>query len=321
MKKILFILSAILFAQPYAAMSQTGRQKVAVYMTGEITNEAYKKVIGSKMVSEIAQSDEYIAVERTADFLKELAKEQDYQTSGEVRDNQIVQIGQKFGVRYVAVVDLSEVFEELFIAARLIDIQTGQIDKAYETAGQVGSMTELAELAQDVAGGLILCNGNSSSGGGSIYSNSPFPMALAVEKDGKRYYLTPEQWNKMAETKKIYYKKLGLVIIQNGDGFIMSLPSPDKIGPQRQDNFPSESQFAMIIAQKDMIRSTLKKLNHPYDNLQFCSWSNLPGFNSKDGTFYYYFYENDKFQHGFDKNRDVYPPQYSRPVLYITPLN
>lgn len=310
MKKILFILSAVLFILPYAAMSQTGRLKVAVYMTGEITNDAYKKVIGSKIVSGIAQSDEYIAVERTADFLKELAKEQDYQTSGEVRDNQIVQIGQKFGVRYVAVVDLSEVFEELFIAARLIDIQTGQIDKAYETAGQVGSMTELAELAQDVAGGLILCNGNSS--GGSIYSNKPFPMALAVEKDGKRYYLTPEQWNKMAETKKIYYKKLGLVIIQNGDGFIMSLPSPDKIPPQRQDNFPTESQFAMIIAQKDMIRSTLKKLNHTYTKLY--SLANKPGTHFGTTPCFYYFYESGSSYSGSWSSS-------SEQALYITPLN
>lgn len=312
MKKFLFILLTSLFTQSNAAMSQNGRQKVAVYMTGEITNEAYKKVIGSKMVSEIAQSDEYIAVERTADFLKELAKEQDYQTSGEVRDNQIVQIGQKFGVRYVAVVDLSEVFEELFIAARLIDIQTGQIDKAYETAGPVESMTELAGLAQDVAGGLILCNGNSGSGG-SIYSNKPFPMSLAVEKDGKRYYLTPEQWNKMTETKKIYYKKLGLVIIQNGDGFIMSLPTVEKMTYDTANskyNLPTESQFKIIGFQRQQIHFALQKLNC---DGELESWER----NSR---------YNDRVYYNKEENTTIgYTRDYSynsiKNAINITPLN
>ena len=34
--------------------------------------------------------------------------ENDYQTSGEVRDSQIARLGQKFGVRYVVVADVSE---------------------------------------------------------------------------------------------------------------------------------------------------------------------------------------------------------------------
>ncbi|MBO5156759.1 MAG: hypothetical protein J6C05_06460 [Prevotella sp.] len=286
MKKFLFMVLAAFFMLPYVVMAQTVRQKVAVYMTGDISNEGYKKVIGSKMVSEIAKSDEYIAVERTADFLKALSSEQDYQTSGEVRDNQIVQIGQKFGVRYVAVVDISEVFEELFIAARLIDVQTGQIDKSYETSSRVASMSELTELAQNVAGGMIL--GGSVSG-----KDKPFPMALAVEKEGKRYYLTAEQWNKMNETQKIEYKKLGLVIMQNGEGFIMSLPTSDEINGQRRDDFPTVSQFHIIAEQTDMIVSTLKKMNfYIPNNNELASWINAPTMfdpilNRINYTFYY----------------------------------
>lgn len=313
MKKFLFVVLAAFFMLPYVVMAQTARQKVAVYMTGDISNEGYKKVIGSKMVSEIAKSDEYIAVERTADFLKALSSEQDYQTSGEVRDNQIVQIGQKFGVRYVAVVDISEVFEELFIAARLIDVQTGQIDKSYETSSRVANMSELTELAQNVAGGMIL--GGSVSG-----KDNPFPMALAVEKEGKRYYLTAEQWNKMTETQKIEYKKLGLVIMQNGDGFIMSLPTEDMISAQRRDDFPTVSQFGIIAAQRDMIVSTLKKMKHLYippDN-RLASWINAPAIFSENLNRY-------KYRYDISSSYDAYSSNYFSSVLgsylKIIPLN
>ena len=59
------------------------KKKVAVYMTGASIDDAYKKVIGAKLVSAITASGENAAVERTADFLAALSAENDYQTSGE----------------------------------------------------------------------------------------------------------------------------------------------------------------------------------------------------------------------------------------------
>ncbi len=106
------------------------KKKVAVYMTGASIDDAYKKVIGAKLVSAITASGEYAAVERTADFLAALSAENDYQTSGEVRDSQIARLGQKFGVRYVVVADVSELFSEYFIATRMIDVESGLVERA-----------------------------------------------------------------------------------------------------------------------------------------------------------------------------------------------
>ncbi len=133
---------------------QEVKKKVAVYITGDV-QAAYKKVIGSKMVSAITQSENYIAVERTADFLAELSKEQDYQMSGAVSDNQIAKLGQQFGVRYVVVADVSELFDEIFISARLINVQTGQIDASIEASKAVESMTQLLTVSEEVANGLF----------------------------------------------------------------------------------------------------------------------------------------------------------------------
>lgn len=129
-------------------------KKVAVYITGE-AESGYKKVIGSKMVSGITKSEGYVAVERTADFLAALAKEQDYQTSGAVNDSQIVRLGQQFGVRLVAVVDVSEVFEAIFISTRMIDVQTGQIIGSAETNKAVNNIEGLVELSENVVTKLL----------------------------------------------------------------------------------------------------------------------------------------------------------------------
>ena len=154
MKEIAYFIVMFICFFGNAAMAQTVKQKVAVYVTGD-AEAGYKKVISSKMVSGITGSDSYTAVERTADFLSALTKEQDYQTSGAVSDNQIVKLGQQFGVRFVLAADVSVIFESMFISARMIDVQTGQIISATEASKVVNSMDRLTELSENVITNLI----------------------------------------------------------------------------------------------------------------------------------------------------------------------
>lgn len=154
MKRIIYLIVVFFCLFGSNAMAQIVKHKVAVYVTGDVEN-GYKKVIGSKLVSSITRSNEFVAVERTTDFLAELQKEQDYQTSGAVSDNQIVKLGQQFGVRYVLVADLSEIFESLFISVRMIDVQTGQIIGATESSNALDSMDGLINLSETVISELL----------------------------------------------------------------------------------------------------------------------------------------------------------------------
>lgn len=168
MKK-LFLLLLAMFAVTAVCEAQA-KKKVAVYVTGEDVSSAYKKVIGAKMVTGITRSNSFVAVERTADFLSALSAEQDYQVSGAVKDSQIVKIGQGFGVRYVAVVDVSELFDELFVSARLIDVETGRIIRSFDASSPAEEMSQLVELSDKVAAGLT--------------DNAPSAMAPSSSKDG-----------------------------------------------------------------------------------------------------------------------------------------
>lgn len=141
-------------AQNFLTQSNEPKTKIAIYTTGDV-DAAYKKIIGSKVTSAITQSDQYVAVERTADFLNALSQEHDYQTSGAVSDNQIVKIGQQFGVKYVAVLDISEIFESIFISARMIDVKTGLIKASAEIGTEVQSMNKLIEISSLIGDAIV----------------------------------------------------------------------------------------------------------------------------------------------------------------------
>ena len=134
------------------------KKKVAVYVTGDADANT-KKYIGAKLVAAITKDDEYAAVERTADFLAELSKEQGYQRSGAVDDSQITQLGKQFGVAFVCVADLGNLYGSLFVTARLINVQTGLVTATAEREKEVSGMADLTDLADGVALGLIpACN-------------------------------------------------------------------------------------------------------------------------------------------------------------------
>lgn len=151
-KHIFLLLLALCFINVISA--QNGSEKVAVYVTGGI-DAAYKTVVGPKMVSTITESGVYTAVERTADFLKIISKESDYQYSGAVSDSQIMQIGQQFGVQYVAAANVEELFGSVFISARMINVETGQICSATESGKKIDNIDTLIAFSESVAQNLI----------------------------------------------------------------------------------------------------------------------------------------------------------------------
>ena len=139
MKKLLIIFLSAL------SLTAVAQQKVAVYVTGE--QSGINKVLGDQLVAAFAKSGQYTAVERTASFLSELSKEQGYQRSGSVSDSEIARLGEQFGVNYVCVVDISDVFEKKYISARLIDVLTAEIVNTANESSQLNSMEELIRVS------------------------------------------------------------------------------------------------------------------------------------------------------------------------------
>ena len=155
MKK-LFIL--MMFCLPIAAMAQ---QKVAVYVTSNSNevDEAAKQIIGTELVSAIIKTNQYDAVERTADFLSQISTEQGYQRSGNVDDNQISALGKQFGVDYVCVANLVVYSgNTYYIQARLIDVETATVHSVARETSSLNDIDEMILASSKVASKLFNVN-------------------------------------------------------------------------------------------------------------------------------------------------------------------
>lgn len=149
MKKYI-ILCFILLTISGTVFAQT--KKVAVYVTGN--DISINKVLGDKLVEAFVKNGKYIAVERTNSFLAELKKEQKYQRDGEVSDSEISEVGKQFGVQYVCVAEIYDVYNEKHISARLIDVESVEIINASNVNSKLDNMNELLRVSNDLTAGL-----------------------------------------------------------------------------------------------------------------------------------------------------------------------
>ncbi len=144
MNRLLILLFTVLSLSAYAQ-----QKKVAVYVTGQ--QSGINKVLGDKLVEAFAKSGKYIAIERTSNFLAELSKEQNYQRTGAVDDNELSRLGKQFGVQLVCVADISEVFGQKYVSARLINVESAEVVNTSNTNSKLDNMGELLEVADKIA--------------------------------------------------------------------------------------------------------------------------------------------------------------------------
>lgn len=197
MKK-LFIL--LLSALSLTAMAQ--QKKVAVYVTGEQTS--ISKILGDQLVAAFAKSGKYAAVERTTSFLAELNKEQSYQRSGAVNDNEIARLGVQFGVNYVCVADMADAFGEKYISARLIEVETAEVVNTHNVSGEMNSMNACVSMANEIATNL--------SKGSFAEQEREKEMAEQKKKEAEQLRAQQEQQQKQAVIQQNFnlgYVKLG----------------------------------------------------------------------------------------------------------------
>lgn len=151
MKRIVFIMIMCL---PMMVMAQ---KKVAVYVTSDApsVDNATQQIIGGELVTAIVRNGYFRAVERTADFLRQISKEQDYQHSGTVDDQQISALGKQFGVDYVCVASIMPYKKSYYLQARLIDVETATVQNIARETSSLSSLEEIMKVASNVANQLL----------------------------------------------------------------------------------------------------------------------------------------------------------------------
>lgn len=149
-KKLFTLVIGIMFAIPVLAQTS-----VAVYVTAsENVPKETTKIIGSELVAAITRNENYVAVERTDEFLSMFSQEQQIHKE-KVDDNTICNIGKKFGASNVCVADITKYGEEYYIVARLLDISTAKVRKTSRKTSFLKSLSEVISASEELADVLV----------------------------------------------------------------------------------------------------------------------------------------------------------------------
>lgn len=151
MKKFLLFLFVAVSCVAFAS----AQKKVAVYAVGEISNEA-KSVVCSSVLARLSGNKDYKAFERNSAFVNAIDKEQDFQTSGEVPENEIRAVAQRMGVDYVIIVNtVVSSDRKCHMSARLINLVTGEILKTANLKRDYTGSDVITAMANNIAYRLI----------------------------------------------------------------------------------------------------------------------------------------------------------------------
>jgi len=123
--------------------------RIAVYVTGEVPNNQ-KKALGTMMLAALVNSKRYKAIERTEYFLAEIEKEQIKQRSGAIDDGQISQLGRQFGVKFVCIADITPVFGMSQVSARIINVETAEVEYIGEESRQLLTSDALSRVIDNI---------------------------------------------------------------------------------------------------------------------------------------------------------------------------
>ncbi|MCQ2324485.1 MAG: hypothetical protein MJZ53_06565 [Paludibacteraceae bacterium] len=173
MKKLLTL---CLLAVSMCAIAQTALPKIAVYVTG---NDDINPMLANRLVSTIVGSQKYTAVERSAAFLTELSKEQTYQRSGAVDDDEISRLGKQFGVQFVCVASVADVWGEKYISSRIISVETGNVVTTASAFGSINDAQQLIMSFNQLSKTLVSNMNNSAN-------DNAKKVAVYVTKTGNR---------------------------------------------------------------------------------------------------------------------------------------
>jgi len=155
MKRITFFILVAVACFAFASDVMAASKKVAVYVEGQMS-KSDKFIVSSAVLARMSGNKDYVPFERNEAFINALNKEQDYQLSGEVTENEIRAIGERLGVDYVIVVNVVvSSDDQCHMSARLINLTTGEILKSVNLKREYTGSDVLSAMGNNVAYRLL----------------------------------------------------------------------------------------------------------------------------------------------------------------------
>ena len=161
-KQLLIILSLLLVVQLVSGVS-----KVAVLdaSLGAGVHPNASAIVADTINEQFVKSADFIAIDRA--YISSIQEEKKLQLSGDVKEEDIKELGVTFGAKYLCIANVSQLGSTFTVSARLIEVETAQVI-AQESARRQGQIDVLFNIAELVGAKLI---------GKELGSNEPVQAA------------------------------------------------------------------------------------------------------------------------------------------------
>lgn len=148
MKKIITLIVGLMLS-----MMAYSQKTVAVYVnSSDDVPQQIKEIFGSELIDAITRNEDYVAIERSDDFLAQVSQEKGQYSN----DNQkFFELGNKFGASNICVANISKLGDEYYIVARILDIKSQKVKDTKKKYSTLKNMQEIVETAEALATDLF----------------------------------------------------------------------------------------------------------------------------------------------------------------------
>jgi len=183
--RVAAVAAAVLGIGIATVAAQTGKPKIALYISGNKLTPDDKNILTRKFLSPFTASGMYSVIDRSDVFSQKVDQERKKQRDGSVSDSMIYVIGHEAGAKYVCIVELDYGLGRWNIGARMVDVVTAEI---YLNSGETDIEGKLDKADFSAAAKTIFNQiHGKSAGGGAQTQQSAGIGTITDSRDGKKY--------------------------------------------------------------------------------------------------------------------------------------
>lgn len=184
MKKTIILL-CLLVSTIFYTSAQT---RIGVYTYG-VLPENYNTLLGDNLVEAFTESNQYIAVNRSASLFQMLQKARSIQEKGHIDQSQVLSTSKEYGETQICAVDVIEIDYMYVFRATLLDATTNEVLKtaSAEVAKSEIGYTKILEIVQKLSVRLVPGTRQNDSDLNSLKATSDVELARRRVEENRMY--------------------------------------------------------------------------------------------------------------------------------------
>lgn len=140
----------------FMSIAMFAQTKVAVYVApNDKLDETTLQIIGSELVAGIVTNNEYIAIERTQEFLAAIQQEQN-SSDQTIDDEKLRTLGKQVGASIVCAANVIPYQDSYYIQARMLNVESATIEATARATSTLASLDEIVSAAESLTTKLMV---------------------------------------------------------------------------------------------------------------------------------------------------------------------